>query len=931
MTYSEKTIYRILLTPVFMAFILFTANASAQSRSLDEIRMTLEAASEKQVQEKVYIHTDNMCYFTGDTLWYKAYVVRADNLTFTDMSRILYVELISPDGMLVERQHIIVSDRGFSCGNFHIPDSIYSGYYELRAYTKWMLNFNSTTHRFSKEDAYLFYNNEMAADYFRQWDGLYSRVFPIYTRPEEPGNYTYKQMSGRPKQHIMKAAKRKLIATFFPEGGTLVEGVTNRVAFELTDQNGAAVNISGTVRNTNGDVTKIQTQHMGRGSFTVTPGSEKLKATFKWKDEEYSFDLPEAVTSGAAMMLKGNTMEIYARNLPDDRQYAISVICRGVLKHFSAITFGNDGKATVSIPQLPTGVNDITLFDNDGHIVADRLFFVNNHDYDYSTVSIENDTKKKYAPYEQINLGLHCNGIDTPTLLSVAVRDSETDDDTYDNGDIMTDLLLCSELKGFIANPKYYVESDDEQHREALYLLMLVQGWRKYKWQELSDTTLMVRRYQPEKSMTIEGRVYKMLSLEPTEPEEIRMWRLGKGMIGKLDGSEITEEAAETTATKTSINDEILRIEYDKIHLANAHLGVNHKPMKKEVTVEAEIIFPDAVVGSAQQTHDKGRFVFEVPPYYGDAILNMKAYNNKDSLRKGMTTSIDRQARNELAYPDFYVKRDLFFPVFTEKYNYYQTHLPELRTSLDIGNDSLWGIGNEDHMLSNVDVTTKRRGKRGIDYTKPTYVCNAYDMYNTITDYGLSYGMLDMRQFPVQAARFLYGNMGRYNRFNVDGRLDNFVYYRNYTPEEERIHDSAPTITVYYIYERLKLKSMKTLRFFTDYEPRNEDAPMEISVVEPDATVQIIPTEDPGEQISMRDRHIILHGFNEPAEFYSPDYLNWQPESPTDYRRTLYWNANAKTDAEGNLNLSFFNNSKETKIKISAAGITHDGRLIRMK
>ncbi|MGN1263014.1 MAG: hypothetical protein ACI4TW_03170, partial [Prevotella sp.] len=277
------------------------------------------------------------------------------------------------------------------------------------------------------------------------------------------------------------------------------------------------------------------------------------------------------------------------------------------------------------------------------------------------------------------------------------------------------------------------------------------------------------------------------------------------------------------------------------------------------------------------------------------------------------------------------VKRDLFFPIFTEKYSYYQTHLPELRTSLDNDNDSLWGIGSKDHMLSNVDVQAKRRGKRGIDFNKPAYVCDAYDLYNTITDYGLSYGILDMRQFPVQVARFLYGNMGRYNRFNVDGRLHDYVYYRNYTPEEADPYKNEETITLAYIYDRLMLKSMKMLRFFTDYEPRNEDAPMEISVLEPDVTVQIIPTDEPGEQISMRDRHIFLHGFNEPAEFYSPDYTYRIPDTPTDYRRTLYWNPNARTDAEGNLNFSFYNNSKETKIKISAAGITHDGRLIRVK
>ena len=81
----------------FLLSVLLLAFSHVQAGSLDDIRQALEASSMSQVQEKVYVHTDNQCYFIGDTLWYKAYVVRADNLEPTDMSRILYVELLSPD------------------------------------------------------------------------------------------------------------------------------------------------------------------------------------------------------------------------------------------------------------------------------------------------------------------------------------------------------------------------------------------------------------------------------------------------------------------------------------------------------------------------------------------------------------------------------------------------------------------------------------------------------------------------------------------------------------------------------------------------------------------------------------------------------------------------------------------------------------------
>ena len=108
---------------VLLLLLLVALNVSAGS--IADICRALKMSSQTQVQEKVYVHTDNECYFVGDTLWYKAYVVRADQLVPTDMSRILYVELLSPDGLLVERQNIIISPTGHTCGQFDLsPTSL---------------------------------------------------------------------------------------------------------------------------------------------------------------------------------------------------------------------------------------------------------------------------------------------------------------------------------------------------------------------------------------------------------------------------------------------------------------------------------------------------------------------------------------------------------------------------------------------------------------------------------------------------------------------------------------------------------------------------------------------------------------------------------------------------------------------------------------
>ena len=928
--------------------MFFLAAACVKAGGLEDIRQALEDASASKVQEKVYIHTDNSCYFVGDTLWYKAYVVRADNLEPTDISRILYVELLSPDGMLVERQNIVVTPNGRTCGQFVLRDSLYSGYYELRAYTRWQLNFNVYHHRYRIDETWWFYSKQMAADYFRQWDGLYSRVLPIFSKPEKAGDYSVRRMYQRPKTRLGKPKKEELIVSFYPEGGHLIEGVPNRVAFEAVDQYGEAVNIKGQLEGEGKTAREIKTEYMGRGSFVVTPEGRRLKASFRWRDKNYDFSLPKSETSGVAVSMEGGRLTLSARQLPAGRQYAVSVLCRGSLVHFQPVSL-SEGETVVELPvgDFPSGVCDVTLFDDEGRILADRLFFVNNHEYDGDLITAPVEATRTYEPYEQISLPITCQNTDGPVRFSVSIRDTGTEEPSYDNNDVLTSMLLSSELRGFIAFPAHYFEADDELHRHHLDLLMRVQGWRKYKWQELADTTRQLR-YEPERSLTVEGNVFKMLSLNPVEPDEISNWQYGTGLVGRKSpaGDEAEDPFAEdageaaTEAVGQSVdlfsnstNTLDTEIEYGQLNDANAALGVNHGNLRREVLVEAEVIVGSQVVGSVQKTYDNGHFLFQVPAFYGDAYLNMKAYKEKDSIRKNMASHKDKFILDEGAYPDFYVKRDVFFPVFTHEYNYYEKHQPDIDAEMLIDTLSDLSMENDVHQLANVNVKGRRRGSRAIDYTKPAYVMDAYDIYNDITDRGLSYGMYDMRQFPLQVCRFLLGNMNRYRTYNVDGRVDGAVYFRNYDPSEKYGEGGlfVANRTSQYLYDRLKLKRLQNIRLFTDYEPRLEDSTMVEDHYAADATVEMELIPDDGKQPTFRDRHIVFRGFSYPEEFYQPDYSGGLPAEPTDYRRTLYWNPNAETDENGLFTATFYNNAKQTRIKMNAAGVTPSGRLLRSK
>lgn len=893
----------------------------AQADPLDSIQASLQKGY--QVQEKIYVHTDNTCYYIGDTIWYKAYVLRADNLHPTDMSKILYVELLSPDGLVTERQRIIVSDKGHTNGQFVLRDSLYSGYYEIRAYTRWMLNFNVTERPYTRDDRHKFFSNQMAKDFFRDWDGLYSRVIPIYSKPKEVGDYDGKYMYSRPKQEIIRPKKDKLTVTFFPEGGQLVQGQKSRVAFEVVDQNGQAVDIEGKLS----DGRKISTSYMGRGIFTMMPTKKNAEASFSWKGKEYSFALPKASSDGITLGYdpERHVVSLQASQLLTSTPIALAALCRGKLYHFQKLSHP---LFPIELPSLPTGVNELMVVDGQGNVLASRMIFINNHDVE-SKLDISVGGKSDYMPYEPINVTVEgCEG-----LFSIAVRDTRTDDPTYDNGNMLTDMLLSSDVKGFVANPMYYFSKDDSLHRAALDLLMMVQGWRRY------GPTKTIR-YTPEKTLTIEGGVYKQLGLPFLEIDDVaglnnkqsvtdQMNEELESSTGFTNGVTMAEsmesqdnaENEDLGLKETSTGDEPVFTD-----LTQADLGVNHGGLRHEVLVEAEIdtYTTGQSAGAIQRTKNGGRFIFELPPYYGEAVVFLKAYSIKDSVKKSMAHAID-DFRNERAYPDYYVKQDLFYPVFAHEYSYYQNHIPPVDFTSYVEEDTTAYLSRleGDHTLATVDVRARRRGRRAIDYTKPAYVVDAYDLYNEATDRGLNWGISNMGYFPPLACFTVYGNMQRYKDYNVRAKIDDYTFFTNYQPLQESIKNRSDAA----IYKDLTLSRIQNFRFYTDYEPRNIDSLRSISINRDDITLVYETIPDDGKRPTYRDRRYNFPGFNYPEAFYNPDYSAMKPEEPNDYRRTLYWNPNAQPDENGHFSVTLYNNSRETRVQVSAAGITPDGKI----
>lgn len=915
---TQKMYIKILSS--FLSITLFCNKGHTQTISkIDTLAARVERFGTGLPQEKAYLHIDNTCYFVGDTIWYKAYVTRSDKGWLTDLSKIMYVELLTPDGYLVERQQLKMED-GTAHGAFTLTDSLYAGYYELRAYTRWMLNFGRHEHPHSKYTENMFYNKQMAKDFFRDYDKLYSRVFPVFDHPKETGRYA-KDMTLRPMRRYYKARKGKpeIDLRFYPEGGHLIEGTDGHVAFEINDEEGKHLDAELSIIDSDGkEVARTRTLNRGRGVFTLTDmkPDDKYKARLHYQDYDYEVKLPEVEKEGYALHVerKDSVLRMIIQGTTESKEeLGIQIQCNGVSKAFRKLSPADMRKDTVDIfwASLPTGVNQITVFNGEGRIYADRLFFVNHHDYDQPLINIEG-IKQEYTPFELIELRmklLRHHDAD----VSLAIRDHATDETTYDNGTMLTEMLLASEIKGFVENPGWYFEADDSLHRHALDLLMMVQGWRRHDWRMMAGLEHTQFEFLPEKIQTLSGSVHQTYSLlEETDYGD-------SVYIPFIDSS----VPIYTTARDYHLYPDMYTPMAKVLTLQDLY-GPLIKEMKKEVNVSASFI-QDRDIVDVSQTTQKGKFYMPSAVVNDNYILFLSASDSTKS-EKYKRRIKKKGFMDEQAYPEFYVKLDPFFPVFPKPYSYYQDATFEDKIPLQDTSSTDAFTGRE---LNTVTVRSKRGGLRKLDPSKPALVVDAYEAFNLAADYGLNGGMHDWRTFSRQVATAFFGDMGMDRHFYLQERYDGKVL--DFKPEHRRQSEVSMSMSNVQMGKYRRLRHLNKLYIYTDYVPREQGSWKYSQTHQPDVVIDYRLLPNDGIRPSYRDRRYAAKGFSLCTEFYSPDYSKKPLPDAKDYRRTLYWTPKVIFDDKGEAVIHLYNNSKKTVIAVEAEGITPDGKPVVWK
>ena len=451
---------------------LLTVLTGLCQKNLAGIQTSFLEYVKNTVTEKIFTHTDKDFYLAGEILWFKLYVVNADDNQPMDVSKVAYVEIIDRNQKPVLQCKIALKD-GTGDGSLYLPIALNSGIYEVRAYTSWMKNFS-------------------ADFYFHKQITI---VNSLRNLNSEPGQW------------------RKYDVQFFPEGGRLVKGIPGKVAFRMVDQSGHGVGGTGViVDNYGGIVAEFKPLKFGIGTFSFKPvGTNTYKAVIKIGDTTITRELPPAMDQGYVLQVdaaSGSQLDIkVSTNVPVQNVY-LFIHTRNSLRIMEKLTLINgNAEFVVDKNKFGEGISHITVFDSEGVPQCERLFFLPpKQELVIQPVLNQQELSSRKSVHITVN---SMDELRAPVAADMSVSIYRVDSLQFlQDNTIGNYFWLTSELKGNIESPEYYFSDKSAEVREALDNLMLTHGWRRFTWQNILNGVKPVYHFVPEyKGHIIYGNV----------------------------------------------------------------------------------------------------------------------------------------------------------------------------------------------------------------------------------------------------------------------------------------------------------------------------------------------------------------------------------------------------------------------------------------
>jgi hypothetical protein len=540
--------------------------------------------------EKLYLQFDRPNYTTYDTIWFKASLFNAATYSPSRLSSKVYIELISDSSIVVNR-FAIPMVSGLGQGHIVLDEKIKDGTYTVRAYTNWMQNFGDEAYfskqfyvgkpsdqgswliseqhilktqpqgnevsialklsnlnnaiipyrdlelRLTEGEKTLFKNNYLTSDggsitanFILPKKADMRQLSLLITDKTNKNKYSFPFYPGGQLQDVD--------LQFMPEGGNLVNGLSSRVAFKAIGEDGLGTAVNGKIlSNTGREVCNFATEHNGMGSFFMIPrANETYTAKYELNGVTHSVPLPVAKPSGLALRVDNlsspDSIYVYIRATPEiaaaNKPY--SLIIQSVGEIYLGLSFKiSRGFTNIHLAknQLMSGIVGFTIIDADNKPLCERRIFIDHHDRLNLEIA---DPQLRYQPKDSIALNInvcHVNGAPVIGSFAVAITDDAfiKADPLADN--IVSRLLLISELKGYIETPGWYFTPGTANTITALDNLMLAQGWTGFDWDKALQTPPPQPKFKPEPDNRLTGTLRNLFN-KPAKDSKLNLFSISK-------------------------------------------------------------------------------------------------------------------------------------------------------------------------------------------------------------------------------------------------------------------------------------------------------------------------------------------------------------------------------------------------------------------
>lgn len=537
--------------------------ASAQ---IDQTIQKLETYHESHLTEKIYLHLDKNDYSAGENIWFKLYCTTAPFNYLSNISKIANIELISPTNNIIKSIKVPLT-LGLGIGDFSLSDTLVEGSYRIRAYTRWMQNDSianfyerivpitngradnvitqSTLLQNGTEN--LFQINlktiqgapliNSSVNYTLQQDGLKEKTGRL--KSNENGTITLELKDnfrgGTLSLQFLSSDKRRVLKNFtipdpnlrnsiqiFPEGGELVENILSKTGVKVLSPAGLGLKSKIKIGEENqAPIIEFETNDLGMGSMPlILSTGKKYIATAVFPDgNSVSTPLPPVAASGYVLTVNSGLKDKIAAQLSatsdlvTGKEVYLIAQYNGLVLHAVKQKL-NGPEILFNIPKqdLPSGVIQLSVLNENLVPIIERLVFSYNAPKTILPITLKLN-KPTFTTRDQViaNLSVKEGSSDTSKIAALSasvinLNKADTAAAQYYSS-IVSELLLKSDLRGFIERPNYYFEDLNNIKFNELDNLMLIQGWRKLDWKNYLNTTN--NAYLPEKGLTVSGTVKK--------------------------------------------------------------------------------------------------------------------------------------------------------------------------------------------------------------------------------------------------------------------------------------------------------------------------------------------------------------------------------------------------------------------------------------